>query len=486
MKRLHGFLLFIFPLVGMVLGKNAEGAPIQPSQTHSLEVPDVRPFPSNRYHLFHLSLVQVLEKTGAHSPEIRVIRKKLGISYALRTQAIESFFPSITASFGTMTYSGEIQNTGGQFGNIGKQQANLNHGAILIDQPGVSGFQTVVRTTRIEQTRSQLSETINQKSAQAARLYFENLASLSRVAVLRNAVGISRRILTEEKKLMELGGASIVGVLRAAHEVARDSRHLVGEEKRTYRIAFRLSQIMGVDANTLPVPDEPFILPRLYIRSPDDLDRLLELSDQKRPLLREFEKNRLARTENLYGTIYAPFVPTIGVSLLNGSLGPNFNSFSGYNQTLFFALWTIGPGGIFDPAAINLAQKQSVLARALLDRTRIRVHRQVREAFEQVRKSLEEEKISVNDMELAKMTFLASRRRVQLGVYHSLELIISLRDLVNAQLHYINATQQLEESQFDLLAAIGTQPEIVRTPVPVGPPVQTDLFQFGFHQAGSH
>ena len=169
-------------------------------------------------------------------------------------------------------------------------RANMNHGVLLLDQPGISAFQTIVRTTRIEQTRSQLSETINRKSTQAARLYFENLASLSRVAVLQEAVRISKRILNQEKKLMELGGASIVGVLRAAHEVARDSRHLVEEERKTYRVAFRLSQIMGIDANTMPVPEESFILPRLYIRLPDDPDRLIELSDEKRPLLREFEK----------------------------------------------------------------------------------------------------------------------------------------------------------------------------------------------------
>lgn len=484
MKRFFVLMVFALLLTGFFPGKNAESGPPPPSRAHSLDVPEVRPFPSVRYHLSRLSLVQVIERTGAYSPEIRVVRKKLDISYAQRTQAIETFFPSIVTSFGTMTYSGEIQNSRGEFYNIQKQQSNLNQGATLLDQPGISGFQTYIRTTRIEQTHSQLSETINQKTAQAARLYFENLASLSRVAVLKRAVRISRRILMEEKKLVELGGASIVGVLRSAHEVARDSRHLVEEEKKTYRIAFRLSQIMGVDANTLPVPDEPFILPRLYIASPDSLDRLLELSDNTRPLLRQYQKNRQARKQQVYSTLYAPFVPTIGVSILNGSLGPDFNTLTGYNQTLFFAMWTIGPGGILDPAAINLAQKQESHAKAQLDRTRIVVHRQVRDAFEQVWKSLEEEQIAVTDMKLAKLTFLASQRRVQLGVYHALELIISLRDLVEAQLHYINATQQFEESQFDLLAAVGTRPEIVRSPVPVGPSVDRNLFRFEANPSG--
>ena len=457
----------------------------QNAPANTLNVPPVFPFPDKRYLLQRLSLSRVLAKTGAFSPEIRVVRKELDVSYAYRIQAIETFIPSLTASFGTMTYSGEVQNSRGIFYNIQKQQANMNHGAVLIDQPGTSAFQTLVRTTRIEQTRSQLSETINQKSAQAAELYFENLASLSRVAVLEEAVHISKRILEEEKKLVELGGASIVGVLRADHEVARDSRHLVEEEKKAYRTAFRLSQIMGIDANTLPVPEESFILPRLYIRLPHDLDRLIELSDQKRPLLREFENNRKARGQELSGAIYAPFVPIVGVSLLNGALGPDFSGLSGYNQTLFFALWTIGPGGIFDPAAIHLAQTRENHAQALLVRTRIRVHRQVRDRYEQFNKSLEEEKIAVSDMKLAKLTFLASQRRVQLGIYHALELIISLRDLVEAQLHYVDSTRELEESQFRLLAAIGTRPQVVRTPLPVGPSLPADMFRFDSTPGGS-
>lgn len=478
MRQLKWTIFLLLPLCLLLFSTDVRCETTGFSQEKTIHVPEVGTFPDARYHLYRLSLSQVLTKTGSFSPEIQVVRKKLDVTYAIRIQAIESFVPSLTASFGTLTYSGEIQNTSGTFNNIQKQQANMNHGAVLLDQPGVSAFQTVIRTTRIEQTRSQLSETINQKSAQAARLYFENLASLSRIAVLKEAVRISKRILVEEKKLVELGGASIVGVLRAAHEVTRDSRRLVEEEKRDYRIAFRLSQIMGIDNETLPVPEETFILPRLYFPVPQDLDRLVELSNQKRPLLREYEKNRQARHQELSNTLYAPLVPTVGASIQNGALGPDFTGLTGYNQTTFFALWTIGPGGIFDPAAIHLAQTRETHAKALLSRTRIRVHRQVRDAYEQIRKSLEEEKIAVTDMKFAKLTFLASQRRVQLGVYHALELIISLRDLVESQLHYIDATQELEESQFNLLAAIGTRPQVSLAPLPAGSPVSPDLFRF--------
>lgn len=441
-------------------------------------LPEVEPFPAKRFHLATISLPGVLMRTGAYSPEIRIFRRKVDVSYAVRISAIETFFPSFEYSVNTMTYSGQIMNSHDVMYNTQKQIAYDNQGMILATQPGNSAFRTVITTTRIAQTESQLSETVNQKYALAARLYFENLAALSRVAVYRRAVDISRRILAEERKLVELGGASIVGVLRSAHEVDRDSRHLVEEEKIVYHNAFRLDQVMGEDANVLPVPSENFILPQLYITMNDNLDSLVEESDLKRPLIRDFEKNEQARKQELSQTYFAPLAPTIGVSILNGSYGGNFDVQAGYNQTLFFALWTVGPGGILDPAAINLASRNKDEATAELSRARIMVHREVRDSFEQLRKSLEEEKIAVDDMRLARLTFLASRKRVQLGVYHALELIISLRDLVDAQLKYIEATRQFEEAQFDLLAAIGIRPDMIRIPVSVGPPIKPEFFSF--------
>jgi len=81
-------------------------------------------------------------------------------------------------------------------------------------------------------------------------------------------------------------------------------------------------------------------------------------------------------------------------------------------------------------------------------------------------------------MRFAKPTFLASQRRDQLGVCHALECIISLRDPVESQLHYIDATREREGSRFNLLAAIGTRPQVALAPLPAGSPVSPDLFRF--------
>ena len=442
------------------------------------DLPKVPVFPSAEYRILPVTISQVLERVVKLSPEIRIQKKRLSVSYAVRNLAIEGFFPSFTVNGGTMAYNGEVQSSSGLFENVQKQHTMIEQGGVLSTSPGVSGFQTLIKTTRIDETRSQLSETINQKTAQAARLYFEEAALLSRIAVLKRAVDISAQILKEEKRLMELGGASIVGVLRAAHEVTRDSRALVEEERLTYIAGFRLAQLLGEGRETLPLPRESFILPRLFIQMPERLAPLLTLSDKNRPLLQKRHYQVREGIQGIHQALYAPLLPTIGVTMLNGQLGPDPYALTGYGSTLFFASWTVGPGGILDPARILLTNRQKELADSRLERTRLMVHRQVSQSYESLNQSFAEERIAVSDVRLARQTFMASRKRVRLGVYHALELIISLRDLVHAQLKYVDATESFLQSQFDLLAATGSAPELVREPVAIDTRINPSMFSF--------
>ena len=54
-----------------------------------------------------------------------------------------------------------------------------------------------------------------------------------------------------------------------------------------------------------------------------------------------------------------------------------------------------------------------------------------------------------------------TQTRVQLALFPALELIISLRDLINAQLRYVDIVEAFESSQFRLMAAIGVRPDFI-------------------------
>lgn len=172
--------------------------------------------------------------------------------------------------------------------------------------PLASSYQTLIATTNLDQAKSFLSETENQKMAQAATLYFETLGSYSKIAILTEAVKISRLILDEERRLVALGGASVVGILRAAHEVARNTRLLVAEENNAYILSFRLGQIMGENPPILPTPREVFLLPRLYLDDQDNLRHLLALSEQKRPLLAAYRQSLKAKKQVYQNVLLAP------------------------------------------------------------------------------------------------------------------------------------------------------------------------------------
>jgi len=426
-----------------------------------LNIPELPPFPNARYEVQRLSLSQVLMKTLGASPSIVISRRNVSVRYARRITAIETFFPSISVGGSTATYSGEIQRSTGQFVNVTKQNAQLSHGLIASVNPLSSSYLTLIATTNLDRAKSFLSETENQKMSEAATLYFDTLGSYSKIAVLIEAVRISKLILDEERRLVALGGASVVGILRAAHEVARNTRFLVVEENNAYHLSFRLAQILGESPPVLPTPRESFILPRLYLNDQENLDHLLSLSDRKRPLLFAYRQSLLARKQVFQNVLFGPAFPTISAGIINGSMGPDFNGLVGMNQAVTMAFWNIGPGGLFDPGGLYLARKNIRLQEALLSQEILIAHREVSDSFESFKKTRQEEAVALEDVRLAKLTFNATQVRVRLGLYHALELIISLRDLINAQMRYIDIVKEFEASQFHLMAAIGVRPDVI-------------------------
>lgn len=462
MIRLLCFLLLLLSVFtsGPVLAGEGAGKAKGPSAT-LLAVPTLPPFPGKSYSLQLLDLSQVLVKVLGDSPSILISRKEVEVRYARRLTVLETFFPVATVGGGTATYSGEIQNTTGQFSNVTKQSAAHSQGLFLTVNPLVSSFRTQVATTDLDRARSLLSETENQKLSQAAALYFETLASYSKIAVLSKAVSLSTLLYQEEKRLVALGGASIVGVLRTAHEIARNSRLLVAEETTAYQLSFRLGQILGEGPPVLPAPAEKFLFPRLYLDPQDNLPHLLALADRNRPLLAAYRQNLLAKKQRFRQVLYGPVFPNLAAGIVNGALGPDFNTMTGMNQTIATAFWNIGPGGLLDPGALLLAKRKILRQDAVLSREEFVVHRQVGDSYEAFRKAGEEEAVALEDVRLAKMTFDATQIRVRLGLYHALELIISLRDLIHAQLRYVGVVSDYETAQFRLMAAIGVRPDLV-------------------------
>jgi len=110
-----------------------------PSINQDIEnLPEVPVFPSTQYRILPITISQVLERVVKLSPEIRIQKRRLAVSYAIRDLAIEGFFPSFTVNGGTMAYNGEVQSSSGTFSNIQKQHTMIEQGGVLTTSPGIS------------------------------------------------------------------------------------------------------------------------------------------------------------------------------------------------------------------------------------------------------------------------------------------------------------------------------------------------------------
>ena len=114
----------------------------------------------------------------------------------------------------------------------------------------------------------------------------------------------------------------------------------------------------------------------------------VRLALEHRPELRNREALLEAARSDTAAAINGPLVPDLSLRANTGGLGGGKNTRSGnFGGTSEFMLgvgWRIGPGGLFDQARTESAHASEAAAHLLLDKTRLRVSREVIEAMARV------------------------------------------------------------------------------------------------------
>ena len=158
--------------------------------------------------------------------------------------------------------------------------------------------------------------------------------------------------------------------------------------------------------------------------------------------------------------INGPLVPDLSLRANTGGLGGGKNTSSGnFGGTSEFMLgvgWRIGPGGLFDQARTESAHASEAAAHLLLDKTRLRVSREVIEAMARVRSIDARLATTRKLLELSEKTYHLSRDRGATGVGGVLETLRAEEDLSFARLTWFELVAEYNKAQANLRRALGT------------------------------
>lgn len=319
--------------------------------------------------------------------------------------------------------------------------------------------------------------------------YYTLLYDRENVRVAQEAVNYSERLLSDNKKQVEIGTLAPIEVVRAESELASDQQTLIVAQTTLRQqeevLKTELAKQVGPDlVNTEIEPTDSFPDPR-----PDDIPPLaqaLQLAVQNRPELEETRLNlrnqditlkavrnqllptldafaaytpqglsgnqavygcpagsTLITTDNLCTTANGTRFPATITSIQTGGIGGSFSdlfgaSFPAYSFGLTLSLPIRNRVAQADAARAEFEQRQF---RTQLQNQRNSVEQDVRNAEIATTQAKAQIDAAIKAVELARETLEADRKKFELGETTTFQLIQDQRDLATAEGNQAKARQ---------------------------------------------
>ncbi|MDX1920974.1 MAG: TolC family protein [Candidatus Caenarcaniphilales bacterium] len=295
---------------------------------------------------------------------------------------------------------------------------------------------------------------------QTANQYYEVIRNRSELAVRIEAYQKAQENLVLNEALLEGGVGTRFSVIQAQTQLSDNELALLSQQS-TARIAelrlfvllnypleanLRLSE-STVEKKTLISPDEP-------------IESLVQFAFNHRPdikrryLAYKASQKRVAQAATEFApSLSASFTTSSNTSTFGSSLEPsNISQF----QTSAIGLNLTQRGfGLGQVSAINRQRAESRQANLEMEQEILEVESQVRDAFlrsqsteQQIKSAEKQVNAAIEGLELARV-------RLKNGVGTNIDLIDSQRTFVNAWINKVRAIVQYNQSQVDLLRAIG-------------------------------
>lgn len=296
------------------------------------------------------------------------------------------------------------------------------------------------------------------------RKLFHLARARSSAAIAAEAVRIANDYRDQLQNAVDAGLAREGEAERADTQASR-GQILFEKAKLDQRIAAaRLATILNIGPSIELEADIQSLVPIYLIDPQASVGGLVSQALASRPeLLRSALQRDAARTQR-DAAIYAPIVPTIGAETSWGGLGggdgnsgpANFNNASDYYVGLS---WKIGPGGLFDPAAIQSGNARFRKSGHEYANRRNQIVEDVVSAFARTDSLARQLRFAALAVESSRKSLNLADQRREFEVAEILENIDAQRDLTVARLDHAAAIAEHNIAQFSLLRAIGKIPD---------------------------
>jgi len=303
--------------------------------------------------------------------------------------------------------------------------------------------------------------------------YWDLAAFQLNVQVAQNSLAVAKELLEENRKQEQIGTMSQLDVVTAESQVAASARDLIVAQTNLEQQVTTVKQLISkkddaaLDAATIVVTDR---LPQPRNADLPDLKEALATAQSNRPEVREAQNNlanqdvAIAYTRNNQ----LPSVAVFGLYAGSGLQGNNAVATGGAAAALdqtFVAAYPETATGVSFSAIVRNRSALADSARAQLERNQLQVglqstRNQIAMSVQQARISLIQGKSQVEAAQeavrLAQVTLDGERKKLEVGISTSYNVVLRERDVATAQYAEVQALSTYAKALVAIDQATGT------------------------------
>lgn len=437
------------------------GAPIKPSvapatqPTASLEMGcgEVRPM---YRELVAVDLPTVVRVTAARNLDIQQARQRIEASKGRYESSVEAIFPVIAPTFAYQHLQGVNQAVNGSL-------VAANFSSILpaisvqwILNPGKVVYDIIASKRRMQASQDQAESVLLERMRAGAVQYYDLVLAQAQLRVSDQAVGEAEELLRITRLKVKAGTGLPTDELRAEANLAALQQDVVLALNRFYEASVALTLTLHLDPAVTLVPKSGPIVQATLVREELPIEDLLALAAEYRPELQAFRNLLRAARADTGATVWGGLGPQVQASYAIGGLQSHIpgQSFAMHEQQKVGA----GAGFALGPSTfgqVKTARANERLADIDAQRATDQIRAAVISAQQASDANLKLIPIARRQLDAAESALRLTQANLRAGTMLTID-VLQAEDAANqARLRYVNAVVHYNQSQVNLLAALG-------------------------------
>ncbi len=406
-----------------------------------------------------LDLATALRLGGANSLDVELARNVVRQAEARHAETRNKFFPWFTAGTTYRRLDGNTQNVEGEILDVSKQSYQAGAGVAAELRVGEAIYQSLAARQRASAAGHALDSARLDVAMAVSSGYFELLRAQAALRVSEQSKLLASNY---QKQVLAAVSAGVAFEADGFRAEAQSLRHDLAARKALEDVqvaSARLCEVLRLPNGLNLRGSDAELVPLDWTRAEATLGSQVGRALDRRPELRSRQALLDAARTDTQASVKAPLFPDLSLRATTGGLGGGTGGrtgdFDDSSELILGLGWRIGPGGLFDTARTATAKSLEDQEALLLERTRLRVTREVLEANARVRSIDARLTTTRRLLEVTEKAYQLSLGRGETGVGGVLETLRAEEDLSFARLAWFDLVAEYNKAQAALRRACG-------------------------------